>query len=92
MATSYSYYAEQFTAGDTAKRIVTNPLFLKGVDIQVLTHDVDVGGRNNQTTELSVGDIMSYGAEIPVDLSQIWFVNHSAGSNGVLSITGWLID
>jgi len=92
MTTLYNYYAEQFTGADTAKRITTKPVFLKGVDIQILDNDIDVGGRNNQTTELSVGDIMSYGAEIIVDLSQIWYKNHSAGSNGTLSITGWLVD
>lgn len=92
MALSYTYYAESFTGADTAKRIVTKPLYVKGVDIQILSNDIDVGGRSNQSTELSVGDILSYGAEIPVDLSQIWYVNHSAGSNGTLSITGWLVD
>jgi len=92
MAVSYTFFNESFTGGDTGKPITTDRVTLTGCDIMVLDFGADIGGRLNQSTELSVGDILSYGAEIPVELSQIWFKNHSAGSNCVLSVTGWIVD
>ena len=92
MAVSYTFFNESFTGADTGAPITTDKVVLMGCDIMVLDYGADIGGRKNQSTELSVGDILSYGAEIPVELSQIWFKNHSAGSNCTLSITGWIVD
>jgi len=90
---SYRYYHDTFTGSDTGKPITTaKNLVLKGVDIQVQTNGAYIGGRADQSTKLSVGDILSYGAEIPVRLMDIWYKNQSAGSNTVLSITGWIVE
>jgi len=89
---SYSYFNDTFTQSDTGAPITTSNIILKGVDIQVQDYAADFGGRSGQNTELAVGDTLSYGSEIPVALNQIWFKNHSAGSNAVLSVTGWILD
>lgn len=92
MATSYTFYNESVTLADTAKRLTTANVVLAGVDIQVQDYAADIGGRANQGLELSSGDILSYGAEIPVKLMDIWAKNHSAGSNAVLVVSGWIVN
>lgn len=90
--TSYTYFNETFTGTDTAAPITTANVQLIGCDIQCQDYAIDIGGRKNQSTQLSVGDSLGYASPVIASLNQIWFKNHSAGSNGTLSVTGWIID
>jgi hypothetical protein len=89
---SYTFFNETFTGADTAAPITTSKVQLIGCDIQCQDYAADVGGRKNQSTNLSVGDSLGYASPVIVSLNQIWFKNHSAGSNTILSVTGWIID
>jgi len=92
MGVTYRYFHDTFTQGDTGAPLITTPVLLTGADLQVQDYAADLGSRSGQNTELSVGDILSYGSNIVVDLSQIWFKNHTAGSDAIISVTGWIVD
>lgn len=79
--------------GAPITKLSKRPVKLFNLDIQVQTNAVDFGDRQGQDLQLSIGDI--YSNPYPtraVDLQDIWVVNHSAGSAGVIVVTGFIDD
>ena len=92
MPESGKYFHASVTIGDTAALLntATPPLIFIDVDFQCQTHPVDVGDVNAQDLELAVGDVLSYRSARGIDLREIFFKNHTAGSNGVIVVAGVL--
>ncbi len=92
MTTPFPFFHAKVNVGDTAApitKLTKMPVKLFNLDIQVQDNAVDFGDRQGQNLQLSVGDIYSNPFPTkPMDLQDIWVVNHSVGSTGVIVVTG----
>jgi len=87
----FPFFQMKVAVEDTAKPISSltrQPVVLLNLDIQVQTNPVDFGDRNGQNLQLSVGDFYSNPLQLPLNMSDIWVINHSAGNVGYIVITG----
>ena len=92
MAKKQTFLSGQTTIGDSAGILssISAPLIFVDIDFQCQTNPVDYGDVNGQNTELAVGDVLSYRTERGIDIREMFFKNHNAGSNGVISWSGVL--
>ncbi len=88
-----NFFYAKIEIDDTGKPLSVlsrRPVALYGMDMQCQTFGVDIGDRNGQELELSVGASYSQNNWVyPISLESIWAANHSAGSTGYLIVVGY---
>lgn len=91
--TPLKFFYASITVEDDGKPLATlsrRPVKLYGLDIQVQDYGADMGDRNGQTLELGVGDSYSQNNwAYPIDTQDLWFKNHSGGSNATVVVAGY---
>jgi len=71
---------------DTPFQLTYKDIWFKELDIFVYTNDADVGGIGDQDIWVNTNDI--YTVKGPVNAKDLYFKNHTAGSNTKIVIAG----
>lgn len=82
-----SFYLFYHTAtADTKFRLVSESVILRDVMVNIQDNDCLFGDTNNQLFNLNLGDVFTF--DNPVDISDIFFKNATAGNNTKIVLTG----
>jgi len=90
MTTLRSFFLSlQHTAtADTKFRLVNADLWFRDLNIHITGNDADYGDYSNQDAQVASGGVLSFQN---VNLADIFFKNHAAGSNTVITAVGALM-